>query len=123
MVYADTNFFIGLMSESDEHHAAALRLKKRYGPELETSLITIAELLAGCEERGLDPENTISPIFDMAKISGITLEEAMKAANYMKIKRLQSIDAIHAALAGEEIISFDRDSDMDKSGLKRISHV
>lgn len=121
MVYADTNFFIGLMNESDEHHAAALRLKKRFGLELETSLITIAELLAGCEERGLDPENTISPIFDIAKVSGITLEEAMKAANYMKIKKLQSIDAIHAALAGVEIISFDKD--LDKSGIKRISNV
>src|SRR3989338_13046 len=119
MVYADTNFFIGLMNESDEHHSAALRLKKSHGSELETSVITIAELLSGCEDRGSDPENTISPIFDIAKVSGITLEEAMKAANYMKMKKLESIDAIHAALAGTEIISFDKD--FDKAGIKRIS--
>ena len=39
--------------------------------------------------------------------------------SYMKMKKLESIDAIHAALAGTEIISFDKD--FDKAGIKRIS--
>ena len=118
MVYADTNFFIGLMNESDEHHANAARLRKRFQSELETSLLTLAELLAGCDKHGLDPENVVGSIFEIAKVSGITLEEAMTAAHYMKNNKLHLTDALHCALAGGGIISADKG--LDRVGIKRI---
>lgn len=118
MVYADTSFFIGLMDESDEHHSEAMRLRKRFQTDIETSVVTITELLKGCEEHGLDAENIINSIFKIAKVSGITLQEAVIAAHYINGKKLKTVDALHCALAGEQIISADKD--FDKTGIKRI---
>ena len=42
----------------------------------------------------------------------------MLAAYYINEKKLKSIDALHAALAGEQIISADKD--FDKIKVKRI---
>ncbi|MBI4174925.1 MAG: type II toxin-antitoxin system VapC family toxin [Candidatus Aenigmarchaeota archaeon] len=120
MVYADTRFFIGLMDDSDEHHLEAIRLKKRYNSEIETSVVTIVELLKGCEERNLDAEIIVNSIFQMCKVSGITLQEAVNAARYVNEKKLKTIDAVHCSLSGGEIISFDKD--FDKTEIKRISN-
>ncbi|MBI4174730.1 MAG: type II toxin-antitoxin system VapC family toxin, partial [Candidatus Aenigmarchaeota archaeon] len=118
MVYADTSFFLGLMEESDEHHSEAMKIQKRHQKNIETSLITIAELLKGCEEHGLDAETVMNSIFSISKVSGITLQETINAAHYIKEKNLKTIDAIHCALAGGQIISFDKD--FDKTGIRRI---
>lgn len=118
MVYADTSFFIGLMDESDEHHSEAMRLQKRFQTDIETSAVTITEILKGCEEHGLNAENIINSIFKIAKVSGITLQEALVAAHYINEKKLKTVDALHCALAGDEIISADRD--FDKTNVKRI---
>lgn len=118
MAYADTSFFIGLMNESDDHHANAMRLLKRSQADLETSVLTIAELFKGCEDHGLNPENVASAVFKIAKVSGIGLEQAMLAAHYINERKLKTLDALHAALAGEQIISADKD--FDKIGIKRI---
>ena len=118
MVYADTNFFIGLMNVTDEHHATAKKLYGRFKSNIDTSVLTIAELLIGCEKHSLDPEKIIGSIFKMANVSGIDLEEAMRAAHYMKHNKLRVIDALHCALAGNEIISADKD--MDKTKIVRI---
>lgn len=118
MVYADTSFFIAIMNEADEHHSDAMRLRKRFQNDLETSLLTIAELLRGCENHGLDPENIISSIFSISKVSGISFTGAMLAAHIMNEKKLRAIDALHCALAGEQIISADKD--FDKTVIKRI---
>ena len=120
MVYADTSFFIGLMDESDQHHSDAIRIQKLYQKDIETSLITIAELLKVCEEHGLDGENVINSVFKISSISGITLQEAIHAAHYINEKKLKTIDAIQCALAGGQIISFDKD--FDKTGIKRITN-
>lgn len=118
MVYADTNLFIALANPSDALHAIASKIHKAYSSDLQTSLLTITELLLGCEEYNTDPEVVIGSIFQIADVSGITLDQAMKAAHYMKESKLGAIDALHAALAGEQIISGDKD--FDKTDVKRI---
>jgi len=111
MVYADTNFFISLINSDDPLHTEAQKIYNKYKGNLETSLLTIAEMLIGCEKRNLDPEIIVSSIFQLAIVSGITLEQALRAAHYMKEKNLSAIDALHASLSNFEIISSDRDFD------------
>lgn len=118
MVYAETTFFIGLMNENDEHHKKAKRHYDKYKGDIDTSLLSVAELLVGCEKRALDPEIVAGSVFQIANVSGITLEEAMRAAHYMKEGKLKAIDALHCALAGTEILSADKD--MDKTKINRI---
>jgi predicted nucleic acid-binding protein len=118
VVYVDTSFFISLMNSHDPLHADAQKIHNKYKKSLETSLLTIAELLVGCEKRGLDPEILVSSIFQIAAISGITLEQALRAAHYLKEKNLSAIDALHAGLSNFEIISSDKD--LDRVDVNRI---
>ncbi len=118
MVYADTNFFISLMNSDDSLHAEAQKLHNKYKGNLETSLLTIAEMLIGCEKRNLDTEIIVSSVFQIANVFGITLEQALRAAHYMKEKNLSAIDALHASLSEFEIISSDKD--FDKVDVNRI---
>lgn len=118
MVYADTSFFISFMNSNDSLHSEALKVYNKHKNNLDTSLLTIAELLVGCEKRGLDPEIVISSLFQIAAVSGITLEQGLRAAHYMKEKKLSSIDALHTSLSNFEIISPDKD--FDKIDVNRI---
>ena len=118
MVYADTNFFISFLNKDDSLHLDAQKLYNKYKGNLDTSLLTIAELLDGCEKRGLDPEIIVSSVFQITRVSGITLEEGLRAAHYMKEKKLFAIDALHASLSNFEIISSDKD--FDKVDVERI---
>ena len=118
MAYADTSFFISLMNLNDPLHADAKNVYNKHKSNLETSLLTLAELLFGCEKRGLDPEIIVSSVFQLARVSGITLEQALRAAHYIKEKHLSAIDALHASLSNFEIISSDKD--FDKVDVNRI---
>jgi len=118
VVYADTNFFISFLNKDDSLHAEAQRIYTKYKNNLDTSLLTIAELLVGCEKRGLDPEIIVSSVFQIVNVFGITLEQALRASHYMKEKKLSAIDALHASLSNFEIISSDKD--FDKVDVNRI---
>ena len=98
MVYADTSFFISLMKQKDSLHSDAQKIFKKHKNNLETSLLTIAELFVGCQKHGLDPENVVSSIFQLARISGISLEQALRAKPLWRI-RGQWCAAIRAGLS------------------------
>ena len=117
MVYADTGFFISLMDEKNALHKDAEKNYNIHKNNIDTSLLTLAELLVGCEKHDQDPEAIVGSIFQIAEVSGIKLEEAMRAAHYMKTKKLKAIDALHCALAENEILSPDKD--MNKTGIRR----
>ena len=118
MVYADTNFFIALIDPNDALHQTAKKIYNTSKKQIETSLLAIAEIFSGCEQHGMDPEVIAENIFEIARISGISREQAITAAHYMKNYKLRPVDALHCALAGREIISADKD--MDRIGIKRI---
>lgn len=106
------------MNSNDSLHSEALKVYNKHKNNLDTSLLTIAELLVGCEKKGLDPEIVISSLFQIASVSGITLEQGLRAAHYIKKKHLSAIDALHASLSNFEIISSDKD--FDKVDVDRI---
>ena len=106
------------MNPNDFLHAEAQKVCNKYKGNLDTSLLTIAELLVGCEKRDLDPEIVVSSIFQITHVSGITLEQALRTAHYIKEKNLSAIDALHASLSDFEIISSDKD--FDKVDVNRV---
>ena len=118
MLYADTGFFISLMDEKNASHKEAEKNYTIYKNNIKTSILTLAELLVGCEKHGQDPETIVGSLFQISDVSGITLEEAMRAAHYMKSKKLKTMDALHCALAGNSIISADKG--MNRTGVTRI---
>lgn len=118
MVYADTNFFVGLMNTTDALYRAARKVYRQHRGDIQTSVLTVAELLAGCEKYGTDPEVMVGSVFQLADVSGISLAQAMKAAHYMKEMKLSAFDALHCAIAGNKIISADKD--LDSTGVRRI---
>lgn len=118
MTYADTNFFVALMDPKDALHKEAQKNYALHAGDIETSVLTLAELFHGCETHGLDPEVIAGSVFQMADVSGISLEEAMKAAHYMKEFKMRSFEALHCALAGDQITTGDKD--FGKTGIKVI---
>jgi len=119
MPYADTDFFIVLAKKDDHLKKSAENLLSRHRNNLETSSITITESLLVAEKKDIDPDALIGSIFQLSKVEGITLEEAMTASHLVKEKFLNAFDAMHAVLArNKEIIS--SDEKYEKSGFKTI---
>ncbi len=118
MVYADTNFFIALIDRNDALHKTAKKIYDTSKEPIETSLLTVAEIFNGCEKHGMDPEIIAENIFEIASISGISQEQAITAAHYMKNNKLKPVDALHCALAGGQIISAGKG--VEKTGIKRL---
>lgn len=106
------------MKSNDASHEDSKKLYEEHRGDIQTSLLAIAELLAGCEKHGVDPKVVVGSIFEIAQVSGITLEEAMRAADYMEEAKLKAFDALHCALAGDQIMSADKG--FDKTGIKRV---
>lgn len=119
MTYADTDFFLALIKETDWLKARARSLLAAYRGHLWTSVVTIVELLLLAREFELDPEVIVLDSAEIAEIRGTDVKILLAAAHFMKEFGLHTFDALHAAFAqGDEILSSDRV--FDKIGLKRI---
>ncbi|MBI4032079.1 type II toxin-antitoxin system VapC family toxin [Candidatus Berkelbacteria bacterium] len=120
MPYADTDFFLALIKDTDWLKSAARRLLERYKGNIWTSVTTITELLLLCDEYSLYPERVVIAAFGIAQVRAISPETALAASHYMSSEHLTPLDALHAAFCGDDhIISSDRD--FTRIGLKRIS--
>lgn len=119
MTYADTDFFLALIKETDWLKGNAARLLVQYQNRLWTSLMTVVELLLLSESLRLDPERIVVDVAELAEIRGTDVRLLLLAAHYMKEHRLRTFDAFHAAFAqGDEILSSDKA--FDRVGLKRV---
>ena len=119
MPYADTDFFLAIIKETDWLKSRAYRLKTRYKGLLWTSLATLIELLLLSRRYGLDPEIVAISASEIAEVRGVGMQVVLLAAHYMREKGLNTFDAVHAAFVGaDEIISSDKV--FDRVGLRRI---
>lgn len=103
MVYADTDFFIALVKDDDWLQGRAVKLLEEHGDELRTSVATFIELFWLCEEYDLDREGAITHILELADVD---VEEACiyRASEHVS-DGLNVLDAFHAALADDRILS------------------
>jgi predicted nucleic acid-binding protein len=118
MPYADSNFFLALIKKQDWLNESAEKLLDRYKGEIWTSEWALIEILMLTEKFGLDPENVVNSILQLAKFDGNT-DLIRSVAHLMKDEKMRTFDALHAvSCKGDSIIS--SDPIFDKVGLKRI---
>ncbi|MDE1856223.1 MAG: PIN domain-containing protein [Candidatus Micrarchaeota archaeon] len=114
MMYADSDFFLALLKGSDWLKTNATRLLERYRNNISTSETTFVELMLLAERYQLDPVRVVADVLAITKSSDTTY---LKAAYYIKEKKINVFDAFHAAHAEEGIISSDKV--YDRLGLSR----
>ena len=119
MPYADSDFFLALIKKSDWLKAKAETALEKYSGNIWTSEWAVVEILLISKEFGLDPENVVVAIKELARIEG-NVDKIISAAHLMKEKGLNTFDALHAvSCKNDEIISSEHV--YDKLGLKRIN--
>ena len=120
MIYADTDFFMALIKESDWLKPSAQRLLKEYKGKIWTSPATLAELLLMAVKMNLDPEKMMMDTLNYAQLRGGPPDVYMVAAVYIKDKKMGAFDALHAAFCGLDCPILSSDKIFDKLGMKRI---
>jgi hypothetical protein len=84
LIYADSDFFLALIKESDWPKARAERVLHEHAGELWTSSATLIELLLLAEKLHLDPEQTLVNVLKIAQLRGGRAAVFLIAADYMK---------------------------------------
>ncbi|MDO8553985.1 MAG: PIN domain-containing protein [Candidatus Micrarchaeota archaeon] len=119
MPFADTDFILALIKDDDWLKERATTTYDRYKDELWISPHVISELLLICKRLDLDPEKIIVHTYRLVKVRDLEEKTALLAAHYIKQKKINVFDALHAAYAQfDEIISSDHI--FDELGLDRI---
>lgn len=122
MPYADTDFFIALVKDSDWLNDGAETLLVEHGDDLQTSLATFIELFWLCDEYDLNREQAVAHVLELADVD---FEESVvfQADEYVD-EGLNVLDAFHAAAAGRDpIISSDKkfdDIDVERIRLEEV---
>ena len=119
MIYADTDFFIALFKESDWLKEPALRALEQYHGQLWTSVATLVELLLLSSRYGLDPQKALRDVALLADVRNADLRSFFLAARFMRRFGLRPLDALHAALCGDDPI-LTSDAVFERVGLQRI---
>ncbi len=117
--FVDCDFLLALIKDSDWLKEKATKLYDKHNGSLWTSGYVIAELLLICKKFNLDPEVIVVNVYRTVEVRGLEETTALLAAHYIKEKKVNVFDALHAAHAQfDEIIS--SDPVYDELGLDRI---
>ena len=112
MTYADTDFFIAILKNSDWLKEGAEKILKTF--KIETSETTYIELMLIAKKYNLDYREIIKDVMEICnENNGVYL----LASEYIK-NGMNVFDAFHAAHCNGEIISSDHI--YDKFNIKRI---
>ena len=117
MVYADTDFFLALLKDSDWLKSSAEETLEKYRGKITTSVVTFVELAFIVREVHLDLEKLFTGALEIASCKDE--DDVLLAAHYLKNPKVTVADAFHAAASGTEPI-ISSDSVFDQLGLKRI---
>lgn len=105
-MYADTDFWLALLKEDDWlAERAEARLEEHRG-ELEVSLATFIELFLIEDRFAFDRETATLAILELAE-TDVDPDIVFQASAYID-DGLNTLDAFHAALADDAIISSDQ---------------
>ncbi len=117
-MFADTDFLLALLKESDWLKQNALILSERYKGRIRASMSVMIELALLCIrlKRPLLP--TFANVLEFAEVDEATYYVCLTAGAYMDKNKVNVFDAFHAAYCGNDSI-ISSDSVYDKIGLKR----
>lgn len=119
MTFADSDFLLALVKPSDWLKDPANRLLDKYEGRLWTSPSVAIELLLLFDRYNLDIVRALAEVLQIAPLRYVSKQPFLLAAHYIKTKRANVFDALHAAFCGTEpIISSDKV--FDRLGVTRI---
>ena len=119
MIYADTDLFLALIKSEDWLKKNAIDFVKKNKGDITTSVVTVVETLLICRRHGIDSEEIVGSIFEIAQVEGISSEEAMQVAHLIKNENVGVFDSFHAVLSRDmSIVSSDKV--YDRIGKERI---
>ena len=123
-MYADTDIFIAILKKRDRLKRPAIEIFKAAEEgkiKLSTSAATIVEVLFFIYEYEIQKhgKRILNDLFNL-KVEFVSLpsEIGLEAVALMDRYDVTPLDAIHAVMAGAEILSTDKA--YDKMGLKRV---
>src|SRR3989338_311653 len=118
-MFADTDFILALVKDSDWLKDKAAKLLKGYEGKICTSISVMIEVALICKRLKISAIEVFSNVFELVNINEETYAICMRAALYIEKYELNVFDAFHAAYCGnDKIIS--SDSAYEKVGIERI---
>ena len=120
MIYADSDFFLALMKESDWLKEPAERLLRQYSGQIRILPTVLIEMLLLARREMLDPERLLSDVLQIGVLDGYDATVFLKAAKHMKEHHGSALDMLHAASCGPADSIISSDKVFDQLGLKRI---
>jgi len=120
VIYADTDFFLALMKESDWLKEPAERLLRQYSGRIHLLPTVLIEILLLARREMIDPERLLSDVLQIGVVEGCDAAVFLKAAKYMKEHNANALDSLHAALCSSVDSIISSDKVFDRLGLKRI---
>ena len=119
-MFADTDFILALIKETDWLKQNALRLMEKYKGQIRTSISVMIELalLCGRMKRPLLP--TFANVFEFAEVDETTYSICLTAGLYVDKHNINVFDAFHAAYCGNDRILSSGHA-YEKIGLERIA--
>ena len=118
-MFADTDFLLALIKESDWLKKNALKILKQNKGEIQTSISVMIELAHVCKRLKISTIKTFANILEIVKIDEFAYSICMQASVYIEKYNFAVFDAFHAAFcSGDRIIS--SDSVYDRIGIERI---
>ena len=118
-MYADVDFWLGLLKDDDWLKARAEQLLNQYKGDLTVSLATFIELFLVEDQFAFDRERAVVAILELAQPDSTVDENVVFQASEYIDDGLTVFDAFHAALAGDAIIS--SDGAYDQLDLERVA--
>ena len=121
-MFADTDFILALVKDSDWLKDKAVKLLKDYNGKINTSVSVMIEVALICRRLKINAIEVFSNVFEPVNVNEETYAICMRAALYIEKYGLNVFDAFHAAYcSNDKIIS--SDSAYEKVGIERIKLI
>jgi len=117
--YADTDFFLALMKESDWLKEKAKEIYKKNAGNIFVTPFTIVEVMVICKRENIQLKQTLFQISRIAKLDLISWNIFFKACNYIE-EGATIFDSLLMSFCGENTI-ISSDKIYKKFGFKVIS--
>lgn len=118
-MFADTDFLIALLKDSDWLKENAVKVLRENEGNIFASISVMIEVAILCRRLGLDIKKAFASVLSIARIDESSYNLCLRAAVYMEEKKLGVFDAFHAAYCHSDTI-ISSDSAYDRAGIKRI---
>ena len=105
--YADTDFFLALMKDSDWLKEKAKKLYEKYKGEIFVTPFTVVELIVVCRREDIPIRETLFQVSRIVELEFLSWELFFKASDYME-KGATVFDSLLMAFCDGAIISSDK---------------